>query len=137
MTIQLSVAVRNGMLDAIETAVGVSAVIKLKSGAQPASCAAADTGTVIASYTLASDWASAAASGSKAFTGTPLQDVSADATGTLAHYRVYASDGTTCHMQGTITATAGGGDMTVDNTSVVIGQVVNITSWTINMAAHA
>jgi len=34
MTIQLSVAVRNAMLDAIETAIGTSAVIKLRTGAQ-------------------------------------------------------------------------------------------------------
>lgn len=137
MTIQLSVAVRNGMLDAIETAIGTSAVIKLRSGAPPASTAAADTGTVIATISLASDWMSAASSGSKAFSSTPLQDTSADNAGTLGHYRVYASDGTTCHMQGTITVTGGGGDMTVDTTTVVAGQIVQITSWTINMSAHA
>ena len=137
MTIQLSVAVRNAMLDAIETAIGTTAVIKLKTGAQPASCAAADSGTVVASYTLASDWMSAASSGSKAFTATPLDDPSADNPGTLAHYRVYASDGTTCHMQGSISATGGGGDMTVDNVVVAAAQDVKITSWTINMAAHA
>jgi hypothetical protein len=137
MTVQLSVAVRNAMLDAIETAVGTSAVIKLKTGAPPANCAAADSGTVVATINLASDWMSAASSGSKAFSSTPLTDSSADNTGTLAHYRVYASDGATCHEQGTITATGGGGDMTVDNTSVVAGQSVSITSWTQNMSGHA
>lgn len=137
MTIQLSVTVRNAMLDAIETAIGTSAVIKLKSGAQPADCAAADSGTVIATISLASDYMSAASSGSKAFSSTPLEDASADALGTLAHYRVYASDGTTCHMQGTITATGGGGNMTVDNTSVTAGQDIKITAWTINMSGHA
>jgi hypothetical protein len=125
------------MLDAIETAIGTTAVIKLKSGAQPANAAAADSGTVLATITLASDWMSAASSGSKAFSSTPLTDSSADATGTLAHYRVYASNGTTCHMQGSITATGGGGDMTVDNTSVTSGQSISITSWSMNMAGHA
>lgn len=137
MTIQLSVAVRDAMLNAIETAIGTTAVVKLKTGAQPANCAAADTGTVVASITLASDWMAAASSGSKAFSSTPLQDLSADNAGTLAHYRVYASDGTTCHMQGTITATGGGGDMTVDNVVVAAAQQINITAWTINMAGHA
>ncbi len=137
MTIQLSDVVRNAMLDAIETAIGTTAVIKLKSGAQPANAAAADSGTVLATITLASDWMSAASSGSKAFSSTPLTDSSADATGTLAHYRVYASNGTTCHMQGSITATGGGGDMTVDNTSVTSGQSISITSWSMNMAGHA
>lgn len=137
MTVQLSTAVRNAMLDAIETAIGVSAIVKLKSGAPPANCAAADSGTVIATIALASDWMGAASSGSKAFTSTPLVDASADNAGTLAHYRVYASDGTTCHEQGTITATGGGGDMTVDNTVVTAGQNVSITSWSQNMSGHA
>lgn len=137
MTIQLSVAVRDAMLNAIETAIGTSAVIKLKTGAQPADCAAADSGTVVATISLASDWMAASSSGSKAFSSTPLEDTSADNAGTLAHYRVYASDGTTCHMQGTITATGGGGNMTVDNTVVTAGQDIKITSWTINMSGHA
>jgi hypothetical protein len=136
MTIQLSVAVRDGMLDAIETAIGVSAVIKMKTGAQPADCAAADSGTVVATISLASDWMSNAAAGAKAVSVT-MEDTSADSAGTLAHYRVYASDGTTCHMQGTITSTGGGGDLTVDNVVVAAAQDVKITSWSINMAGHA
>ena len=137
MTIQLSVTVRNAMLDALETAVGTSAVIKLRTGAQPSDASQADSGTVVATISLASDWMSAASSGSKAFSSTPLEDLSADNAGTLGHYRVYASDGTTCHMQGSITATGGGGDMTVDNTVVAAGQDVKITSWSINMNGHA
>jgi hypothetical protein len=34
-------------------------------------------------------------------------------------------------MQGTITATGGGGDMTLDNTSITSGQQVQITSWSL------
>jgi hypothetical protein len=48
MTVQLSVAARNARLDAIETAVGVSAILEIRSGAQPANCAAADSGTLLA-----------------------------------------------------------------------------------------
>lgn len=128
MAIQLSTAARNARLDAIETAVGTAAVLRLKTGAPPANCAAADSGTVVISYTLASDWAAAASSGSKSFSNTPLSGA-ATATGTLAHYRLYASDGTTCHMQGTVGTS--GTDMTVDNTSVNSGQTVNVTSWSI------
>jgi hypothetical protein len=125
------------MLDAIETAIGTSAVIKLRTGAQPSDAAQADSGTVVATIALASDWMAAASAGSKAFSSTPLEDLSADNAGTLGHYRVYASDGSTCHMQGSITATGGGGDMTVDNTVVAAGQDVKITSWSINMNGHA
>lgn len=126
MAIQASTTVRNARLDAIETAVGTAAVVKIRTGAQPANCAAADSGTVLVSWALASDWAAAASGGSKSFSGTPI-GTTASGTGTAAHYRLYASDGTTCHMQGTVATS--GGDMTIDNTSVNSGQTVNITSW--------
>lgn len=130
MTLQISVAVRNAMLDTIESTIGTSAVLKIKTGAQPANCAAEDTGTVLATLTLPSDWMAAANAGSKALSGT-WEDASADATGTAAHFRVYASDGTTCHMQGSVTATGAGGDMTLDNTSVAAGQSITISSFTL------
>jgi hypothetical protein len=130
MTLQISVAVRNAMLDTIESTISTSAVLKIRSGAQPANCAAADSGDVLATLTLPSDWMAAANAGAKALSGT-WQDTSADATGTAAHFRVYASDGTTCHMQGSITATGGGGDMTIDNTSVAAGQSITISSFTL------
>lgn len=130
MAVQLSTAVRNAMLDAIETAVGASAILKIRTGAQPANCAAADSGTVLATLALPSDWMSAAASGAKAKTGT-WQDASADATGTAAHWRLYASDGTTCHAQGTVTVTGGGGDLTLDSVSITAAQVITVTAFTL------
>lgn len=133
MAIQLSATVRNARLDAIETEIGASAVLKIRTGAVPASCAAADAGTELATLALPSDWMSAAAGGSKAMSGT-WEDASADATGTAAHFRLYASDGSTCHLQGTVTATGGGGDMTVDNTSFASGQKFTVTGFTLTDA---
>lgn len=131
MATQLSTAVRNARLDQIETTIGASAVVKIRSGAPPANCAVADSGTVLATFNLASDWAGAASGGSKSFSGTPIQDASADNTGTAGHFRLYAADGTTCHMQGSVSVTGGGGDMEIDNTSINAGQTVQITSWTL------
>lgn len=130
MSIQLSVAARNARLDAIETTTGTSAVLEIRSGAAPATCATADSGTLLASMTLPSDWLAAAASGSKAKSGT-WQDASADATGTAGHFRIKDSTATTCHLQGTVTATGGGGDLTLDNTSIAAAQTVTITSFTL------
>lgn len=130
MALQFSVTARNQLLDAIETAAGASAILKIRTGAAPATCATADSGTVLATVNLPADWMAAAASGSKAKSGT-WQDTSADATGTAAHFRVYASDGTTCHIQGTVTVTGGGGDMTVDNTSFATGQSFTVNSFTL------
>lgn len=130
MTLQYSTTLRNAQLDAIETTIGTSAVLKIRTGSVPASVATADSGTVLATLSLPSDWMAAASSGSKAKTGT-WEDTSADATGTAAHFRLYASDGSTCHMQGTVTITGGGGDMTVDNTSFAAPQAFTITGFTI------
>ena len=128
MAIQLSTSVRNARLDAIETTVGVSAVLKIRSGAAPANVGTADRGTVLATLTLPSDWMAAASGGSKAMSGT-WQDASADATGTAAHFRIYASDGTTAHMQGTVGTS--GTDMIVDSTSFTAGQSFTINSFTL------
>ncbi len=133
MAVQLSTAVRNARLDAIESTISTSAILKIRTGAQPATCATADSGTVLATLTLPSDWMAAASSGSKAKSGT-WQDTSADATGTAAHFRIYDSGGTTCHLQGTVTATGGGGDLTVDNTSFASGQSFTINSFTLTDA---
>ncbi|WP_042776618.1 hypothetical protein [Sinorhizobium fredii] len=130
MALQYSTAVRNAKLDAVETTIGTSAVLKIRTGAAPADCATADSGTVLATCSLPSDWMAAASGGTKAKAGT-WEDTSADATGTAAHFRLYASDGTTCHAQGTVTATGGGGDLTVDNTSFASGQAFTVTGFTL------
>jgi hypothetical protein len=128
MAFQFSTSARNAALDAIETATGTAPTLEIRSGAAPATCATADSGTVLATMTLPSDWLAAASGGSKALSGT-WQDTSADATGTAGHFRV--KQGATCHIQGSITATGGGGDMTLDNTSIASAQQVTITSFTI------
>ena len=130
MAFQFSTSARNAALDAIETAVGTSAIMKIRTGSAPATVATADSGTVLATLNLPSDWLAAASSGSKSKSGT-WEDTSADATGTAAHFRIYASDGTTAHIQGTVTATGGGGDMTLDNVSIASGQAITITSFTL------
>jgi hypothetical protein len=133
MALQLAVSTRNARLDAIETDGGVSAIVKIRTGAQPANCAAADSGSVLATVNTPSDWMAAASGGTKAMSGS-WADNSADATGTAAHFRLYKSDGTTCIMQGSVTLTGGGGDMTVDNTSFATSQQFTITNFTLTDA---
>lgn len=131
MALQYSVAIRNAQLDAVETTIGASAIMRIRTGTAPANCAAADTGTVLATVTLPADYMNAAANGSKTLLGT-WQDASADATGTAGHFRIYDSLGTTCHIQGTVTITGGGGEMTVDNTSFATGQAFTVNSFTLS-----
>lgn len=128
MAFQFSVAVRNATLDAIETTIGASPTLELRTGAAPATCATADSGTVIATMTLPSDWLADASGGTKSLSGT-WQDLSADASGTVGHFRI--KQGATCHNQGSVTISGGGGDMTLDNNVVNLGQQILVSSFTI------
>jgi hypothetical protein len=128
MTVQFSTTVRNGILDSIETSIGTAAKLQFWTGAPPANCATAASGTKLAEYALASDWAASAAAGSKAFNGLPLS-TTALAAGTCGHYRIVDTAGTTCHEQGTVTATGGGGDLTIDNPVLASGQTVQVTGF--------
>ncbi len=131
MALQFSVSVRNARLDVVETTVGTSAVLRIRSGTVPATCATADAGTTLATLNLPSDWMAAASGGSKTILGT-WQDTAADAAGTAGHFRIYDTSGTVCHIQGTVSITGGGGDMQLDNTSIAIGQQVTVTAFTLN-----
>ena len=130
MSIQLSVSARNARLDAIETAIGTAAKLQVYTGSMPASCAAAASGTKLVEITLASDWAANAASGAKSFNNTPLSTTGL-AGGTAGYFRIVDNAGTTCHLQGTVTATGGGGDMTLDNVVLAAGQAFSITTFTL------
>jgi hypothetical protein len=128
--LQYSVLLRNAKLDAIEVRLGTAPKMYIRTGAQPANCAAGDSGTVLATLTLPSDWMNAAASGSKTLLGT-WEDTAADAAGDAAHFRIFDSGDSACEMQGDITATSGGGDIEVDNITFAIGQQFTITAFTI------
>ncbi len=130
MTLQLSTPCRNAGLDSYETTIGVSAILKIRTGAPPANCATADSGTVLASMTLPVDWMNNASGGTKTILGL-WQTLTAAAAGTAGHFRIYDSTGVTCGMQGTVTATGGGGDMTLDNAVIAVGQQVSVTTFTL------
>ena len=130
MAVQYSVAVRNAQLDQFETTAGVSAHLHLRSGAAPVDCATAASGTLLADITLPSDWMNAASTGTKTKLGT--WSGTGAAAGSVGHFRIVDSAGTTCHMQGTVTATAGGGDMTLDNIVIAVSQAVSVSTFTIS-----
>jgi hypothetical protein len=128
MAFQFSTAARNAALDAIETAIGVSPTLELRTGAAPADCGTADSGTLLASMALPADFFAAASGGSKALAGT-WSDNATDVAGTVGHFRI--KQGGTCHVQGSVTGTGGGGDITLDNPVLAVGQQVTITAFTL------
>ena len=127
MAIQLSDSVRNARLDTIETIVSTSPILRIRSLGVPGSVGAADSGVAICSMTLPSDWMNAATGGSKTLLGSWTN--SAVSSGVAAHFRLYASNGTTAHCQGTVGQ--GSGDLSLDNTSIAAGQTITITTFTL------
>ena len=129
MTVQWSTAMRNALDNQWAAVFGASAILRVYSGTMPANVAAATTGTLLLEYDLASVWATSASGGAISIAGLPIPTTGAN-TGTAGYYRMFQSDGTTCHEQGTVTATGGGGDATIDNTTIAAGQTVQLTGYT-------
>jgi hypothetical protein len=84
---------------------------------------------VLATIELETTAFGAASVGVITLAGTPLEDTSADDTGTAALFRLTNAAGTEI-LRGTVTATGGGGDVEIDNTSIVATQTVRLTSFT-------
>lgn len=128
MALQLSVAVRNAQGDALESTIGASPTLEIRTGSPPANCAAADTGTKIAEGTLPADWLTAASAGLKAKNGTwTVTGLAAAGAGTAGgHFRI--KQGSTCHAQGTF-GEAGTEDMVADNNDIADGQSVSIATF--------
>lgn len=126
MVLDLNNTVANAILDRYDTEFPAGSILEIRTGAPPGAENAA-AGTLLVSITLpATPWA-AAASGSKAKNG--AWSAAAAATGTAGHFRLKNAAGTKLE-EGTVTATGGGGDMTIDNTSIASGQTVTVTTYT-------
>jgi hypothetical protein len=128
MAIQHSTVTRNRLRDGYVAAFPAGASLVIRTGT-PAGVGGAAGGSVLATITLP---ASPLTSGTGQVTLNGTWSVAASGTGTAGHYRLTNS---TDIEEGTITATGGGGDLTLDNTSIASGQTVTVTSWTRTMPA--
>jgi hypothetical protein len=128
MALGFNVTCRNAMLDAITTAAGSAAKLRIYQGTRPAT--GGTPTTLLAELICASPFAAAASSGVLTV-GTITQDASADNTDTATWFRIVKSDGTTHVVDGSVTATGGGGDLQLNSTSITAGGTVSVTSFTI------
>ncbi len=127
MTLQYSVTLRTNQVGQIQSTVGASGVLKIFSGAEPANCAAADPSGLLATITLPATFLTSA-SGATTIAGTWA--TTGSAAGNAASFRIY--DGSAvCHAQGSVTATGGGGDLTLNNINNAVAQAVSVTTCTI------
>jgi hypothetical protein len=128
MALKISNTVKDAMLDAFEASIGTSAILRIRSGAVPATINDGDVGLPLAVLNLPSDWMAAASGGSKAKLGT-WEDLGADNAGTATYFRLYKSDGITQQMQGTVGTI--GTDLILDDITIEVGQAVVITMFTL------
>lgn len=125
MAIQKSTDLRNSQLDDWETILGTSPILHIATGAQPATCATADSGTTLADITLPSDWMSAASGGVKSKLGTWSGTASGGAAATPGHWRLKTS-GAVVKVQGS--AGIASGDLSFDGT-ITSGQTITIPTF--------
>ena len=131
MALQYSSAIYLARLDQIEVSTGTAAKLNIYSGSAPANCAAADTGTLLATLSLPSDWMNAASGTTKTLLGSWTGTASGGAAATPTHFRLKDTANTTCHVQGT--CGVGSGDLSVNGT-ITSGQTVTVSSFTVTAA---
>lgn len=140
MAFDFDVNSRAEALAFLATTFPVSSIIEIRSGSAPGVANAA-TGTLLVSFTLgASPWAAAGTAGdiaSRSLASLPLTATASGGAPTNAgHFRL-KNAGDTRRVEGTVTVTGGGGDMTIDNISINTGQSVNITGFTVGQTDNA
>lgn len=113
-----------------------SARLRIYSGTAPADADTALSGnTLLAELAMSNPAFGAAADlnpGARATASAITDDTSADATGTATFFRLVDRDGNVV-FQGDITATGGGGTLTLNTVSIVAAALVKVTSLTITM----
>jgi hypothetical protein len=129
MTIGMSTALRNARLDAITTAAGANAKLRLYSGTRPAT--GGTPTTLLAELTCGSTLAPAASGGVLTLNAI-TSDSSADASGTATWARLVKSDGTT-HVMDMDVGTSGA-DLNMNSNVISAGAAVAITGATLTEA---
>lgn len=127
MAIKTSTGSRNARADA-HCALLNGGTRELRTGAPPANPQATASGTLIATLTYGATAYGAASNGVAA--SNAIANATASGTGTVGYYRDKTS-GAVAVCDGVVTATGGGGDMTLDNPAIVSGQSLTVANGAI------
>lgn len=133
MATSITSAAAAAMAAALNTNIGSTAKIRIYDGTAPANASAAATGTNLVTFTCSSPAFDSTTGGVMTLDVTPALTQAALATGTATYFRILDSAATTTILQGSVTATGGGGDLQLNTTSLSTGVNVTITSGTITM----
>jgi hypothetical protein len=125
------VSIRNAMLDLITTRAGNGALLRIYDSTgtgRPATGGAVTTQVLLAELTCGTPFAGSAASGVLTLSSI-TQDSSANNSGTATWFRIVKSDGTSFVLDGNVGVS--GSDLNLTTTTIVSGQPVSVTSFTI------
>jgi hypothetical protein len=137
MATRLPTASRNAACDAVVDLLDAGAgagTIDVRVGAQPASANDAPTGTLLATFTLADPAFGGAALGVATLDATPVLATTGLAAGDAGWFRAKDSNGATV-MDGSVTATGGGGQLELNTVTISVGLDLEITAGTVTMPA--
>ena len=135
MAISLATTARTAMCDALVDLLDAgpaAGTLQIRTGTKPANPNTAATGTLLATVTLVDPAFGAAAAGVATLADPGA--VTAVADGTAGWFRALDSTGAAV-MDGTVTATGGGGDLTLATVTITTGLSVDITGGTITVPA--
>jgi hypothetical protein len=137
MTIRLPIASRNVAANAVADLVDAGSgagLVRVYSGSQPASADLAATGTLLAAFTLNDPAFGSAVAGTATLVVSPALSTTGLAAGDAGWFRVVDSTGATV-LDGSVTATGGGGDLIMSTITVSVGLTLQLTAGTTTMPA--
>jgi hypothetical protein len=135
MTLSIATAYRTAMVDALVDGLDAgtgAGTLQIRSGTRPANPNTTATGTLLATVTCADPAFGGGASG--VATLSDPSGVTAVADGTASWFRALDSDANPV-FDGDVTATGGGGDLTLATTTITTGLTVDVTGGTVTMPA--
>jgi deoxyribose-phosphate aldolase len=121
MSLTVTAAAAQSMGSALATAIGASSTIKIYSGSKPATPETAATGTLLVTIAVSGSFTSSGG----VLTAADPAAASPAASGTAGYFRLATSGGTAI-IDGTVTATGGGGDLTLGSTAINTGVNVDL-----------
>lgn len=131
MPLRINTAAQNGIIDLFGDYFN-GGVIEVRTGSQPASANNAASGTLLGTINIPATAFAAPGSGSVAKTGTWSGTAAASGTAGWARMR---NSGDTIRLDGTVTTSGGGGQFIINNTSVVSGGDMSVSTGTLTMPA--
>ena len=121
MALSISAAAAQAEGAALATLIGANATIEIRSGAKPATPETAASGTLLVTVAISGSFTSTGG----VLTAADPAPVLPAASGAAGHFRLKQSGGTAV-IDGTVTATGGGGDMQLGSTTITTGVPVDL-----------